>query len=142
MRKKDISDSLVAGLVASQFPQWADLPIKKVDFDGHDNSTYRLGEEMSVRLPCSEGASGQVEKEQRWLPRLAPHLPLPIPVPLAKGTPTADFPWPWSVFRWLEGEDAKVAPFADPSQTATSLGAFLAALQRVECHSDKAHVDA
>ena len=40
MKKNDISDSLVAGLVASQFPQWADLPIKKVDFDGHDNSTY------------------------------------------------------------------------------------------------------
>lgn len=48
---------------------------------------YRLGEDMVVRLPRVHWAIGGVEKEQRWLPKLAPHLPLAIPVPLAKGKP-------------------------------------------------------
>ena len=72
-------------LVASQFPQWADLPVREVSLQGWDNRTFRLGDELSVRLPSAAGYVPQIEKEHRWLPRLAPCLPLPIPVPIAKG---------------------------------------------------------
>ena len=78
---------LVRRLVAEQFPHWADLPIAPVESAGTDNAIYRLGDEMAVRLPRIHWATGQVEKEQRWLPWLAPHLPVAIPVPLAKGEP-------------------------------------------------------
>ncbi len=71
---EDINVSLVARLVAAQFPQWADLPIRPVAFSGWDNRTFRLGEDMSVRLPSAERYILQVDKEQRWLPRLAPLL--------------------------------------------------------------------
>ena len=60
--KVDIDVSLVGRLVAAQFPQWADLPIKSVEFDGWDNRTYRLGEDMTVRLPSAEAYADQVEK--------------------------------------------------------------------------------
>jgi len=60
---------------------------------GTDNALYRLGSDLAVRLPRIEGATGQVDKEQKFLPRLAPHLPLAIPVPLAKGTPGEGYPW-------------------------------------------------
>jgi aminoglycoside phosphotransferase (APT) family kinase protein len=63
---------------------------------------------------------------------LAPHLPLAIPIPLARGTPAEDYPWDWSVYRWLEGEDATVAPVADPGQAATELAHFVASLQRID----------
>lgn len=78
-----INVALVHQLVAAQFPQWADLPIKPVESGGWDNRTFHLGADMTVRLPSAEGYALQVEKEHRWLPRLAPLLPLPIPVPLA-----------------------------------------------------------
>ena len=81
--KTNINAALAGRLVAAQFPQWADLPIKPVEFDGWDNRTFRLGEDMSVRLPSAEAYAAKVEKEHLWLPRLAPLLPLPIPVPLA-----------------------------------------------------------
>jgi len=130
--KADINVSLVGRLVTAQFPQWADLPIKPVEFDGWDNRTYRLGEDMAVRLPSAEAYTGQVEKEHRWLPRLAPLLPLPIPVPLAMGIPADGYAWHWSVYRWLEGENATIERIADLDQFATALAQFLAALQRID----------
>jgi aminoglycoside phosphotransferase (APT) family kinase protein len=59
----DIDASLVRALVASQFPQWAYLPIKPVESGGWDNRTFHLGEGMTVRLPSAARYSAQVEKE-------------------------------------------------------------------------------
>ena len=128
----DTDVSLVGRLLAAQFPQWADLPIEPVLSAGTDNAIYRVGEDMAIRLPRVLRATGQVEKEHRWLPRLAPHLPLVIPVPLAKGTPAEGYPWHWSVYRWLEGETATIERIADPRQAATELAQFVAAMQRID----------
>ncbi len=124
--------SLVVRLLTTQFPQWADLPIEPVHSAGTDNALYRLGDRMVVRLPRVGWAVGQVEKEQQWLPRLAPFLPLAIPVPLAKGEPSEGYPWHWSVYQWLEGENATSGRVADPRQAATDLARFIAALQRID----------
>jgi aminoglycoside phosphotransferase (APT) family kinase protein len=128
----DTDVSLVGRLLAGQFPQWADLPLKPVRSAGTDNALYRLGEDLVVRLPRIHWATGQVEKEQRWLPRLAPHLPLAIPVPLAMGMPAEGYPWHWSVYRWLKGETASIERIADLRQAATDLARFTAALQRID----------
>lgn len=126
-----ITATLVRRLVAAQFPQWADLPVRPVDVSGWDNRTFHLGAEMTVRLPSAEGYAPQVAKEQRWLPVLAPQLPLPIPAPLALGAPAAGYPWPWSVYRWLEGESAAIGSVADRTQFAADLAGFLRALQGI-----------
>ncbi len=128
----DINVSLVSRLVAAQFPQWARLPITPAVPQGWDNRTFRLGAHMTVRLPSAAAYALQVEKEHRWLPRLAPHLPLPIPVPLAKGAPAEGYPWRWSVYRWLEGETASVERIAELRRFATALARFLTALQRID----------
>ncbi len=91
---------------------------------------YRLGDEMSVRLPRHADAVGQARKESEWLPRLAPHLPLAVPVPVGVGKPDFGYPWPWAVSRWLDGETASVEALADSSETAVELARFLDALQR------------
>ncbi|HEY0699725.1 MAG TPA: aminoglycoside phosphotransferase family protein [Micromonospora sp.] len=127
-----IDAALVRKLVAEQFPHWADLPIRPVEVDGWDNRTFRLGGTMSVRLPSAPGYAPQVEKEQRWLPVLAPHLPLPIPVPLAMGTPGAGYPFHWSVNRWIEGQTARLDRIDDLTRFAVDLAEFLSALQRVD----------
>jgi aminoglycoside phosphotransferase (APT) family kinase protein len=132
MRKADITAELVARLVADQFPQWGDLPIRPVENDGIDNTTFRLGETMSVRLPSSESYVGQVDKEHRWLPFLAPQLPLPIPQPLARGVPGSGFPRPWSVYRWIEGTPLAAGGVTDITTLAADLADFLAALYKVD----------
>jgi len=124
--------SLVRRLVAGQFPEWADLSVDPVSSAGTDNVLYRLGHDMVVRLPRHERTSGTLERERRWLPRLAPHLPLAVPVPLADGLPAEGYPFVWSVYRWLEGENATVERIADLRRAAFDLAEFVAALQRVD----------
>jgi aminoglycoside phosphotransferase (APT) family kinase protein len=124
--------ALVRRLLAAQLPHWADLPIEPVPSSGTDNAMYRLGDAMAVRLPRIPGAVADVEKEHRWLPRLAPFLPLAVPVPLAKGKPGEGYPWPWSVYRWLDGETATMDRIAEPEQAAADLAGFVGALQRID----------
>jgi len=119
-------------MIADQFPRWAHLPVTPVELDGWDNRTFRLGNEMSVRLPTADEYVPQVHKEHRWLPVLAAHLPVAIPVPLAKGAPGRGFPWPWSVYPWLRGEPASVAEIGRLEQLAVDVAEFLGALQRVD----------
>jgi aminoglycoside phosphotransferase (APT) family kinase protein len=127
-----IDVALVRELVAGQFPQWASLPVRAVEHDGWDNRTFRLGDELSVRLPTGDWYAQQVAKEQRWLPVLAGELPLPIPAPVAVGAPAGDYPYAWSVYRWLPGEVATHAEIASPVAFASALAAFLNALREVD----------
>lgn len=127
-----IDAPLVKRLVAAQFPKWRDLPIRPVALSGWDNRTFHLGEQMLVRMPSAPEYAAQVEKEQRWLPILAPHLPLQIPAPLAIGEPAEGYPWKWSIYRWLAGESAATALIGDLCAFATSLANFLKALQSID----------
>ena len=127
-----IDEALARRLIDSQFPEWSDLPITKVELDGWDNRTFRVGSELTIRLPTGDWYAKQVEKEQRWLPVLAPQLPLPIPRPVAEGEPDAEYPHPWSVYRWLEGVPAALARVGDADAFATALACFLNALRRVD----------
>jgi aminoglycoside phosphotransferase (APT) family kinase protein len=132
VEKAAITPELVCRLVAAQFPHWADLPVTPVELDGWDNTTFRLGEDLAVRLPSADAYVPQVDKEHRWLPILAPQLPLLIPRPLAKGIPGSGFPRPWSVYRWLAGEHATMNRVADLNLFATDLADFLAALYKID----------
>ena len=128
----DIDAVLIRRLLTAQFPQWATLPLAPVPSAGTDNALYRLGDVLAVRLPRLEEATGQVDKEHTFLPKLAPHLSLSIPVPLALGRPGEGYPWRWSVYQWLEGENATIEHIADPAQAARALAHFVAALQRID----------
>src|SRR6476659_5326093 len=130
--KAAITPELVSDLVAAQFPDWADLPVRPVELDGWDNTTFRLGESLSVRLPSAAEYVAQVEKEQHWLPLLAPHLPVPIPTPIAHGAPDAEFQRPWSIYRWLAGAHATVDNIVHLDRFARDLADFLLALGRVD----------
>jgi aminoglycoside phosphotransferase (APT) family kinase protein len=139
MTRLDITDErphigvqLVAALVAEQFPRWAELPVRPVAQSGWDNRTFHLGDQLLVRLPSNATYVGAVAKEQRWLPLLAPQLPLPIPAPVALGRPGQGYPWPWSVYRWIEGETSVAAPIASTVGYARDLAAFLTALQAID----------
>jgi aminoglycoside phosphotransferase (APT) family kinase protein len=130
--KFNVDVPLVQRLVGTQFPQWADLPIRAVDNDGWDNWTFHLGDRMKVRLPSAMGYSEQAEKEARWLPKLAPRLPLPVPVPVGIGQAAEGYPCSWSIYEWLEGEPTTREAVDDPVQFGWDLAKFLIALQRID----------
>ncbi|MDO8410384.1 MAG: aminoglycoside phosphotransferase family protein [Phenylobacterium sp.] len=128
-----VDEATVATLVAEQFPQWADLPITRVKPGGWDNRTFRLGADLLVRMPAAAHYLAQVEKEQMWLPRLAPGLPLSIPAPMAVGAPGRGYPFPWSICAWIAGETvAAAADGLDHEALAQDLADFLLALHAVD----------
>ena len=106
--------------------------MQPVESAGWDNTIYRLGADLAVRLPRRRIGVGQVEKEHRWLPVLGRHLPLAVPMPVGKGRPGAGYPWRWTVCTWPDGELAARAPVAGMSQAAVSLARFIAALQAID----------
>jgi aminoglycoside phosphotransferase (APT) family kinase protein len=128
----EIDARLAARLVASQFPQWAHLPIAPTDVAGWDNRTFRLGAELSIRMPSDSAYVAQVDKEHRWLPRLAPGLPFEVPRPIARGEPGDGYPFPWSVYGWIEGENAAVDRIDDLMAFAEDLAGFLRELQAID----------
>lgn len=130
-----IDVSLVRRLIGDQFPAWAHLPIKPVRISGHDNRTFHLGEEMSVRLPIAQPYAAHVKTEHLWLPKLAQNLPQPIPTPLGMGEPGHGYPWQWSVNAWLAGEDAATGRIDDLNQFAGDLANFLNALRSIDTNN-------
>jgi aminoglycoside phosphotransferase (APT) family kinase protein len=123
--------ALVRRLVDHQFPQWADLPVTPIDDHGTDHLLYRLGDDLLIRMPRIAWAADQAELEGRWLPVLAPHLPLALPEQVALGEPALGYPFRWSVVRWFPGEvpgDGNV----DLVRAAGDLAAFIRALQEVD----------
>ncbi|WP_242212974.1 aminoglycoside phosphotransferase family protein [Bacillus cereus group sp. BfR-BA-01383] len=127
-----INVNLVEKLIQEQFPEWAHLEVKPVKLSGHDNRTFHLGDQMSVRLPSDAAYAPQVEKENKWLPILSKELSLPISAPIAKGNPSEEYPWPWSINKWIEGETVTKENVHDLNEFATDLGSFLVALQSID----------
>ena len=128
----DIDVDLVRRLLDTQFPHWAGLPLAAVPSAGTVNAIYRLGDDMCVRLPRVHRWAGDLEHEVRWLPRLAPQLPLVVPEPIATGRPSQGFPLPWAIYRWLRGETLASAGVGDEREAAADLARFVAALRRID----------
>jgi aminoglycoside phosphotransferase (APT) family kinase protein len=127
----DIDDELVGRLIEAQFPDWSGLPLRRLPQAGSDNVIYRLGPDLAVRLPRGDWAAWQARKEFRWLPGLAPLLPLGIPEPVAVGEPGCGYPWSWSVARWRDGDPVLAEHFGDSESAARDLAGFLQALWRL-----------
>ena len=130
----EITPALARNLIAGQFPEYAHLPITSVEKQGHDNRTYRLGNDMLIRMPTAESYALKVPKEQALLPQLAPHLTVHIPVPIQMGVPSKEYPYLFSLYKWLEGKSLNLLVLDESSleQLAFDLGKFLKELQSIK----------
>jgi aminoglycoside phosphotransferase (APT) family kinase protein len=126
----DIDADLVFRLLLGQFPQWADLPIEHLASGGTVNAVYRLGDELTVRLPLTAAGAKDLEREVQWLPRLALTLPLTIPTVVATGIPAERYPWAWAVHRWIDGEIPVEGRLGEPELLARDIAEFITALRR------------
>ena len=129
-----INIHLVQSLINSQFPQYSNLPIKPVEHMGHDNRTFRLGDTMLIRIPSAECYASKVEIEQKWLPKLAPHISLEIPQPFHMGKPSKEYPYNWSIYKWIEGDSLNTIDknTLDLEEIAKDLANFLNELHKID----------
>ena len=123
----EVSADLVRRLLADQHPDLARLPVEFLA-NGWDNELYRVGDGLVARLPRRALGAQIITNEQRWLPGLAPRLPLPIPSPERTGVPACGYPYSWSVVPYLPGVPAAQASSFDPAAAAAAVGGFLGAL--------------
>ena len=128
----DIDIPLVRRLLADQFPQWADLPIRTFQSTGTVNAIYRLGDHLCVRLPRVQRWSQDLEKEWHWLPKLAQSLPLRVPEPVGKGHPVSSYPFSWAIYGWIDGQPYSDELVDDEHQAARDLAQFVAELRRID----------
>lgn len=100
----------VRRLVASQFPQWAGLPVHPVASAGTVNALFRIGEGLVARFPLvgadAEAVRRDLELEAERAAELAGGTSVPTPVPIALGEPGEGYGLSWSVQTWLPGTDA------------------------------------
>ncbi|TDC15632.1 aminoglycoside phosphotransferase family protein [Streptomyces sp. 8K308] len=123
---------LVRRLLRAQFPRWAELPISRLASGGTVNAIYRLGADLTVRLPLHPGGAEAVAMEARLLPQLAPLLPLPIPEVVATGAPGEGYPLPWAVHRWIEGRNPVEGDLSEPRLVAKGLAEFAIAIRQID----------
>ncbi|KUM83997.1 MULTISPECIES: aminoglycoside phosphotransferase family protein [Streptomyces] len=134
MTATEITADLVRNLLREQHPDLADLAIREVA-GGWGNQMWRLGDELSVRMQRMDPTPEMQLKERRWLPVLAPRLPLPVPTPVRFGEPSERFPKHWTVMTWVPGEPLDHAPISRGDHAADTLAGFLRALH-VEAPAD------
>lgn len=127
-----VDETVVRALLAEQRPEWAGLPLARAGA-GTDNTMFRLGDALIVRLPRTAGHEQAVLKEQAWLPRLAPRLTVcRVPEPVHTGTPGAGFPLAWSVYRWIEGAEPGPGTVRDWAAFGADLAAWVRELHAID----------
>ena len=100
----DVDEQLVRRLLSTLSAAYAGLPLRRFEASGSSNALFRLGDELLVRVPRQPGGTSAIERERRWLPYVAPHLPVAVPEIVAVGEPGFGYPETWSVVRFLPGE--------------------------------------
>ncbi|WP_062389708.1 phosphotransferase [Demequina iriomotensis] len=112
-----ISPGLARALVDRQLPGLAHLEVGE-RFDGWDMVVYRLGEDLSLRLPRVEAAVGSLAREADLLGTVGAGWTFPHPRIAASGVGQHGYPWPWAVVSWLPGRAADAAPLDASSGVA------------------------
>jgi aminoglycoside phosphotransferase (APT) family kinase protein len=118
---------LVRRLVDGEFPQYADLPLRRLGASGSTNALFRLGDHLLVRLPRQPGNGAVIEREQLRASEFGPRLPVEVPQVIAVGRPSQGYSEQWSIVGWLPGEHpAACGPDEPPSEQRTQLARDLA----------------
>ncbi len=132
----DVTAGVVAGLVASQFPQWRDLPVQAMTSHGTVNALFRLGEQIVLRFPLRPSLDPKLReelaREQENARRIAAHSPVPVPEPLALGEPGPGYPGPWAAYRWIPGGTATPEGAGTSVTFARDLAGFVTALHGMD----------
>jgi aminoglycoside phosphotransferase (APT) family kinase protein len=124
-----VSVETVRTLVDGQFPQWRELPIRRVASVGTVNAIFRIGDRFAARFPLRpddvDSIQRLLESEAEAAGRLAGRTRFPTPEPVALGKPGAGYPLPWAVQTWLPGVAATEEDPAGSTAFARDLAEFI-----------------
>ncbi|MDH6196479.1 aminoglycoside phosphotransferase (APT) family kinase protein [Mycobacterium frederiksbergense] len=126
----------VRTLIDEQFPEWRDLPVRRVSASGTVHAIFRIGDGLAARFRLEtddvESVWSELRVEAAAARELAGRTRFPTPEPVAIGAPGRDYPMPWLVQTWLDGT---VAMDNDPSESdgfATDLADFITDVRGID----------
>jgi aminoglycoside phosphotransferase (APT) family kinase protein len=128
----DLDVAAVRRLIATCFPDYAELPVTELAAPGTQNIMYRLGRDLCIRLPRRQRVVRRLEKELRWLPAISRRSPLEVPAPVASADASGAYPMPWAIYRWIDGEPFSAEDLVDEDESARRLAAFVTALRTLD----------
>ena len=126
----DVAPETVRRLVARQFPQWRELPLRAVPTQGTVNALFRLGDDLVARLPLVAATREQLEAEAAAAAELHGRTRFATQEPVAIGEPGAGYPMPWSVQTWLPG--AVATPDGQSEAFAHDLAEFIEGVRAID----------
>jgi aminoglycoside phosphotransferase (APT) family kinase protein len=107
----EVRPEVIAALVADQFPQWRDQPIRPATTAGTVNARFRVGNTVVLRFPLLPATTAELEAEQEYARMIAAAVPFAVPGPLGLGEPGPGYPGSWAAYRWIAGEVATEETF-------------------------------
>jgi len=125
-----MNDAMIRALLTQHAPQWAALPLQRVDSSGTDNAMFRIGSELVLRIPRHRSAVALLSKELDWLAHLD-GLPLKIPTLRYRGHVAPEIDREFGIFDWIHGDTATPEAITDTDRAAIALAGFLEALHGV-----------
>jgi aminoglycoside phosphotransferase (APT) family kinase protein len=138
-----VATPMVRRLVASQFPEWSELPIEAVPSKGTVNALFRIGDRLVARFPLQPDDPGVVrrwiESEAAAARELLGRTRFATPEPIAMGEPGADYPLAWSVQTWIPGLTASEADAAESVGLAEDLVEFIFGVRTIDTRGRTFH---
>jgi len=128
----ELEINTIKKILSQQFPQYAHLDIRKVIKSGHDNRTFHLGNDFSLRFPSALEYSTQVQKEHSYCKRLQKSISIQITNPIELGKPSELYPYHFSINQWIDGESINSINIIDKNQLAKDCAKFLVELKRCD----------
>ncbi|WP_457098849.1 phosphotransferase [Microbacterium sp. P5_E9] len=123
----------LSAALAAQFPEFAGLPVRRVESAGTVIAPFRVGENVVARLPLvptdADAARDSIHREQRYALVLADHLRVAVPRPLGIGEPFRGYSGIWSVWTWLPGQSLDQLPLARDARLAGDLAEVITSIQ-------------
>lgn len=127
----EVNEEVVKRLISEQFPQFAGLPVIKVDSTGTVNAIFRLGEKYCVRLPRLSWAVESLRREWDLLPIISKNVTTTVPEVIGKGRPNADYPFSWAIYGWVQGDIYDNSLICE-TETAKALAQFITELRSIQ----------
>jgi aminoglycoside phosphotransferase (APT) family kinase protein len=131
-----VSARQVRALVAEQFPQWRELPVRKVTSAGTDNAIFRIGVQLAARFKLEPRAADAADRglraEADAARELAGRTRFATPEPVAIGQPGEGYPLPWSVQTWLTGSSADGERLGESGPFARDLAEFISGVRLID----------
>jgi aminoglycoside phosphotransferase (APT) family kinase protein len=132
----EVSDEVVRGLIANQFPEWVGRPIRRAVAGGTINTIVRIGADLAARFPLQRSDPARMrtllQREAEASAMFARCSPVPAPAPVAIGEPGLGYPMPWSVQTWVPGNPATNADLSTSIEFARDLASLVGTLRDVD----------